>query len=175
VILALFTATFSGNQSMTGEYDPQLTNLVVSVNNSQQVQAAYTVDAHPLFNAGATYYIEVSGNLFITIVLNGQIISFNTTADTGSGSLHASVAGWAIIVAAIIASFGGVAAFIAGVVAIVVPIVLSQLSFPITLPPPLLTSINHALGSFTWPGQTNFPLTSIQLPGDIVFIGTPTI
>jgi hypothetical protein len=84
VILALFTATFSGNQSMTGEYDPQLTNLVVSVNNSQQVQAAYTVDAHPLFNAGATYYIEVSGNLFITIVLNSQIISFNTTADTGA-------------------------------------------------------------------------------------------
>lgn len=169
-----YTATFSGDQSMNAEFNPELMNLVVSVNGSQQVQAAYVVDAHPLINTGQTFYVEVDGDIFVNIVLNGQTITFNTTANSGTASLHASALGWAIVVAAIIASFGTLGAFLGTVLAIVVPIVLTELSFSVTLPTSLLTKINQGLGSFSWPAQTNFPLDSIQMPGDLVFFGTPT-
>lgn len=169
-----YTATFSGDQSINAEFDPELMSLVVSVNGSQQVQAAYVVDAHPLLNTGQTFYVEVDGDIFVNIVLNGQTITFNTTANSGTASLHASALGWAIVVAAIIASFGTLGAFLGTVLAIVVPIVLTELSFSVTLPTSLLTKIDQGLGSFSWPAQTNFPLASIQLPGDLIFFGTPT-
>lgn len=169
-----YTATFSGNQSMTGQFSPELMNLVVSVNGSQQVQAAYTVDAHPVVNTQQVFYVEVDGDIFVSIVLNGQTITFNTTSNSGNGSLHASVLGWAIVVAAIVATWGTLSAFLGMVLAIVVPIVITELSFPVNLPPAVLDKINNGLGSFTWPAQTNFPLVSIQLPGDLIFFGTPT-
>jgi hypothetical protein len=169
-----YTATFSGDQSINAEFDPDLMNLVVSVNSSQQVQAAYVVDAHPVVNTGQTFYIEVDGDIFVSIVLSGQTITFNTTANSGTASLHASALGWTIVVAAIIASFGTLGALLGTVLAVVVPVVLTELSFSITLPTPVLAKINQGLGSFSWPAQANFPLTSIQMPGDLIFFGTPT-
>jgi len=135
------------------------------------------VNAHPLFNAGSVYYVQVQGNIFVTIVLNAnsQTISFSTTAGTGSGAIEANAIGWLIVIGAIIASFGTVSFFIGTVLAIVVPIILTEFTFPITLPPAQLNSMDQALGSFTWPAQANFPLNSIQMPGDLVFFGTPQV
>jgi len=169
-----YTATFNGSKDMGGQYSPELVGLSINVNNNQQVQSAYTIYAHPLFNAGRTYYVEVVGNIFVSISLNNQVITFNTTADKGSGSIKASVLGWLIVVAAIIATFGTLGAFLGAVLAIVVPILITQLKFPITLPPSLLNQINEALHSVTWFEQKSFPLDSIQLPGDLIIFGKPT-
>lgn len=171
------TVNFSGSKDLGGDDDPELVGLSSSVNGSQQVQSAYTVDAHPLFNAGKTYYVEVTGNLFTSFNLDtsNQQIGFTSTADKGSGSIKCSAWGWVIVAAAIVASFGTLGAFIGVVLAVVVPVVITQLKFPVSLPPSALNNLNQALGSVTWPGATYYPLTSVSLPGDLVLSGTPTV
>ncbi|MGN6371782.1 MAG: hypothetical protein ACTHM1_02150 [Solirubrobacteraceae bacterium] len=174
---SLYSATFSGDLKLAGEYEPELTNLNLSVNGSGQVQGNYEVHAHPLFNAGETYYVLVNGSIFVTPSLNTttQAISFATSANSGSGTIKCSVLGWIIVAAAIIASFGTLGAFIAAVLAIVVPIIITQLKFPVSLPTSLLSSIENSLGSFVWPAQKSYPLAALELPGDLVFIGEPVI
>lgn len=168
-------ATFSGSLSIQGEDDPVLHGLVLSVNNSSQVQGSYDVDAYPAFHAGV-YYVKVTGDIFIELVLDSssQQISFNTTSNSGSGSLEASPWGWAIIVAAIIATFGTISVFLGIVIAIVVPLVVALLTFPVNMNS-ADESITQALGSATWPLQKNYPLSSVLLPGDLVIVGDPTL
>jgi hypothetical protein len=168
-------ATFSGSLSIQGEDDPVLHGLALSVNNSSQVQGSYDVDAYPAFHAGV-YYVKVTGDVYIEMVLDAssQEISFNTTSSSGSGSLEASPLGWAIIVAAIIATFGTISAFLGIVLAIVVPLVVALLTFPVNMSS-ADESISQALGSATWPLQKVYPLSSVTLPGDLVIVGDPTI
>ena len=171
-----YVSTFSGNVSISGEDDPDLEGLTLSVNGSNQVQGTYDVDAHPVFNAGSTYYVKVTGSIYVepTLDTTTQLISFATTSDSGSGALEASPLGWTIIVAAIIATFGTVSLFIAGVVLVVVPLVVALLKFPVNMQS-IDESISNGLGSFVWPLQKSYPLSSITVPGDLVIAGDPTL
>lgn len=169
-----YIASFEGDAPIGNEYDMTLESLSASVNESQQVQASYTVDAKPV-DLGSIYYIEVKGDIFVAIDCNGNTISFQTTSDDGSGSIHCPLWAWAIVIAAIIATGGTLSIGIAMLVAIVVPIVVNLISFPVTLPDSLNTEINDALGSFTWPAQQLLSLESIQLPGDLVIYCEPVI
>lgn len=171
-----YISTFSGNVSISGEDDPDLEGLTLSVNSSNQVQGSYDVNAHPVFNAGSTYYVKVTGDIYVEPTLDTatQAISFATTSNSGSGALEASALGWAIIVAAIIATFGTVSVFIAGVVLVVVPLVVALLKFPVNMQS-IDASISNSLGSFAWPLQKSYPLSSITVPGDLVIVGDPTL
>jgi hypothetical protein len=171
-----YTATFSGNVSLGGTDDPYLQGLSLSVNDDNQVQGGYDVAAHPLFNAGGTYYVKVTGDIFVspTLDTSTQAISFATTSNTGSGTLECSPLGWAIIVAGIIATWGTLGAFIATVVAVVVPIVVALLQFPVNLGS-VDASISDSLSAFVWPLQQNYPLSSVSVPGDLVIVGDPTL
>jgi hypothetical protein len=172
----LCAARFSGRKSLSGDYEPELTGLELEVNGNGQIQSAYTVAAHPGFNLGETYYFKVTGNIFVTPVLDvgTQALTFKTEADEGSAKIECSVAGWIIIGAAILFSFGTLGALVAIVLAVVVPIVITQLRFPVSLPSSLLKHLETSIGSVRWPAQKDFPLNAVELPGDLVFIGEPT-
>lgn len=172
-----YSASFSGAKGLGGQYEPELTGLTLSVNGSGQVQGNYAVHAHPLFNAGETYYVLVEGSIFVTPTLNSanQQITFATTDNPVTGEIKCSAVGWVIVAAAIILSFGTLGAFIAIVLAIVAPIVITQLKFPVLLPPTLLASIQNGLGSFTWPAQKEYQLSALELSGDLILFGEPVI
>jgi hypothetical protein len=107
-------------------------------------------------------------------VLTAQVISISANTPSGNGSIHLSTLGWFIVGALIVASFGTLGGALAAVVAIVVPIIITQLHFSVSMSG-LATSLNNANLSFSWPAQQLCPIKSIALPGDLVLYLNPQI
>jgi hypothetical protein len=168
--------SFSGAKSLDGEYEPELTGFTLSVNEIDQIQGAYTVRAHPGFNAGSVYYVEVTGNIFVTPKLDAATgeVKFESSHDEAEGAIRCSPVGWILLSAAIVFSFGSVVLFVAGVVGIVIAVIIASLSFPIALPESVLAPMGEALKSFNWPAQEGFQITNVELPGDLLVTGNPT-
>ncbi len=172
----LSSATFSGKKDLGDEYESELTGLRLEVDGNGQIQGAYTVAAHPGFNLGETYYFKVTGNVYVTpeLDLSSQSLTFKTTANEGSAKIECSAAGWVIISFIVALTFGTVGALIAIVLAVVVPVVITQLRIPVNLPPGLLKELETGIDSFRWPAQKDFSLSAVELPGDLALIGEPT-
>jgi hypothetical protein len=118
-------------------------------------------------------WVDVDGYFTLTPAQSQQSITFTSYAPSGSGSIHLSVGGWFIVGALILATFGGLGAALSAVVAIVVPVVISQLKLSISMSD-LQTMLANANVSFSWPAQSACPLVGIALPGDLVLYLAPT-
>jgi hypothetical protein len=173
------SSTFSGQKQFGGEYEPELVRLELKVGGGKQILANYKVLAYPISGSVGheAMQVEVDGGLLITPTLEAstQTITFATAAGSNSGSLKFVWWVWTIFAVLIAVTFGTGAAILGIVLAIVVPIVVTQLRFPVNLPPQLLKELQASVGSFAWPGQEEFPLTGFELPGDALFLGEPTI
>jgi hypothetical protein len=169
-----YNVSLNTSVNLDGEYDPKLTSMNNYVNNSGQIQSDYGAVGYPISAFSSLIWINVSGHIYLTPTLSGQTISFDVDAPSGSGSAALSAGGWAIVGALIIATFGTLGACVAAVVAIVVPIVVTQLKFNISMSQ-VGANIGSASTSFNWPAATIAPLTSVTLPGDLILYVDPQV
>ncbi len=168
--------SLSLNQSIdiSGEYDPDLDTLSVYVNGSGQIQGDYTATGYPLSGFHSVIWVDVDGYFQMTPAFSNNTITFSSNAPNGNGSIHLSTGGWIIVAALIIASFGTLGGALAAVVAIVVPIVITQLKLNVSMSS-LQSMLNDANISFSWPAQTQAPITAVALPGDFVIYMAPAV
>ncbi|MCJ7932664.1 MAG: hypothetical protein MUW56_03250 [Chryseobacterium sp.] len=169
-----YTVSLNTSVNLDGEYDPKLTSMNNYVNNSGQIQSDYGAVGYPVSAFSSLIWINVSGHIYLTPSLSGQTISFGVDAPSGSGSAELSAGGWVIVGALIIATFGTLGACVAAVVAIVVPIVVTQLKFNVSLSQ-VGANLGSATTSFNWPAASIAPLTSIALPGDLILYVDPQV
>jgi hypothetical protein len=169
-----YTLSLNTSIGISGKYDPSLNSLNVYVNNSNSIQGDYQATGYPLSGFGSVIWVDVNGSFFLSPNLNEQVISISANTPDGNGSIHLSVGGWFIVGALIIATFGSLGAALGTVVAVVVPTLITQLNFSVSMSG-LATSINDAPLSFTWPAQQLCPITSIALPGDLILYLNPQI
>lgn len=169
-----YTLALNTNIGISGEYDPTLNSLNVYVNNSQNIQGDYGATGYPISAFSSLMWVDVNGSFYLSPVLTGQVISISANTPNGNGSMHLSTGGWIIVGALVIATFGSLGAAMAAVVAIVVPIIITQLNFSVSMSG-LATSLNGAGLAFTWPAQSLAPITSIALPGDLVLYLNPQV
>jgi len=169
-----YTLALNTSIGISGEYDPNLTSLNVYVNNSQNIQGDYGATGYPISSFSSLMWVDVNGSFYLSPVLTVQVISISANTPAGNGSIHLSTGGWFIVAALVIATFGTLGGAMAAVVAIVVPIIITQLNFSVSMSG-LATSLNDANLAFTWPAQQLCPITSIALPGDLVLYLNPQI
>ncbi|GEN66297.1 MULTISPECIES: TULIP family P47-like protein [Chryseobacterium] len=169
-----YNVSLNTSVNLDGEYNPKLTSMNNYVNNNGQIQSDYGAVGYPVSAFSSLIWINVSGHIYLTPGLSGQTISFNVDAPSGSGSAALSPGGWAIVGALIIATFGTLGACVAAVVAIVVPIVVTQLKFNISLSQ-VGANIGSASTSFNWPAASIAPLTGVTLPGDLILYIDPQV
>lgn len=169
-----YTLSFNGDQQISGDYSPELVSLSVYVNDNGQIQVDYDAHAHPLFDIGETYYIDVTGSIFGTPSLDpsSQTLSFNIDAPTPNAEVQASTLGKALLAAAVALSFGTIGVFLAAVAAAVVPYLVTHINFGALLSNASPTLANVTL-SFQWPAASTYTLSSVSLPGDLIVIGQP--
>lgn len=169
-----YTMTLNTDVSISAEYDPVLTAMSVSVNNSGQIQSDYAVTGYPLSAFESIIWVDITGNFYLTPELVDQAISILADTPEASGSVELSAGGWVIVAALIIATFGALGAVAGAVVAVVIPVLITQLDFSISMDS-IADSINDAGVSFDWPAQELAPITSVALPGDLVLYLDPKV
>ncbi|HYJ05523.1 MAG TPA: hypothetical protein VEX43_10335 [Chthoniobacterales bacterium] len=158
---------------LSGEYDPDLDTLNIYVNGNGQIQGDYDATGYPIGGFHSIIWVDVDGYFTLTPAQSGQAITFSSYAPNGSGSIHLSTGGWFLIGALIIATFGSLGAALVAVVAVVVPVVISQLKLSISMSA-LQTLLASANVSFSWPAQSACPLVGVGLPGDLVLYLAPS-
>lgn len=171
---APYNVTLNTNVSISGQYSPVLNSMNIYVNNSAQIQSDYGATGYPLSAFESIIWVNVTGSFYLTPTLTNQTISINADTPNGDGSLHLTAAGWAIVSAVVIATWGTVGLLLAGVIAIVVPIVITQLQLSISMTA-IAQQLNDANISFAWPAQQYAPIKSIALPGDLILYVTPQL
>ncbi|MDR0682304.1 MAG: hypothetical protein LBG15_10735 [Dysgonamonadaceae bacterium] len=164
-----YTLSLNRHISISGKYDPSLTSLKVYVNDSHEIQGDYGATGYPLSGLDSIIWVEIIGKFDLTPQLSNveQKISFSVNAPHGSGSIHLSVGGWFIVGALIIATFGSLGAVAGAVVAIVIPVVITQLNLDVNMSS-IADNIDTAKASFNWPAQKFCLINSIELPGDFI-------
>lgn len=171
-----YTVSLNTSVDISGKYDPTLNSMNVYVNDSNQIQSDYGATGYPLSGFHSVIWVDVNGHFYLTPSLDvaSQSISFAIDTPDGNGSIHLSAGGWVIIAALIIATFGTLGGALAAVVAIVVPIVITQLHLSVNMAS-IAGNIDQATTSFNWPAQKICPINSIALPGDLVLYVTPQV
>lgn len=169
-----YVLSLNKSVKLSGKYDPVLKSMSNYINNNSQIQSDYGADGYPLSAFSSLFWIKVSGHIYLTPSLSDQKISFSVDTPKGSGSAHLSAGGWVIFGALVIASFGSLGAAVAAVVAIVVPILVTQLRFDVNMSQ-IAANIDKASTSFNWPAAKIAPLTNIALPGDLVLYVKPQV
>lgn len=171
-----YTLSLNTSIDMSGEYDPTLNSMNVYVNNSSQVQSDYGATGYPISGMHSIIWVDVSGHFYLTpsLTVSTQSISFAVDTPNGDGSIHLSVGGWFIVGALIVATFGTLGGAMAAVVAIVVPIVITQLNLNVNMSS-IAGNIDQAATSFNWPAQKICPINSIAFPGDLILYLTPQV
>jgi len=175
-----YTLSFNGSVDLPNPpakiHQVTLTSVSASV-NSNQVAISYSANAYPSFNVDKGYWVEITGELLLEPVLHtsstGQTIVFTVDSPKPSGKIHAKPAVWVVLIAAIIATFGSVSVFIAGIVVAVLSILLTYLTFPINSVSGMGADVQSGIQQINWPAQKSFPLTQIMLPSDFVLLGAP--
>ncbi|PKG42616.1 TULIP family P47-like protein [Psychroflexus sp. MES1-P1E] len=169
-----YTLALNTKIGISGEYDPKLTSMSVYVNNSQNIQGDYGATGYPISSFSSLMWVDLHGSFYLSPVLKSQVVSISARTPDGSGSIHLSTGGWLIVGALVIATFGTLGAAMGAVVAIVVPIIITQLNFSVSMSD-LAKSLEDANLSFTWPAQKLCPIKSIALPGDLVLYLDPQV
>jgi len=171
------TSSLKTHPYLGGDYSIYMWNATAQVDNNAIV-VNYEAHAHPLVDTKEAFYIKVTGSITITPQLQTndkgeQEIVFTGTHSDPDGHVECDWYVYPIVVAAIIVSFGTLSLAFAAIAAIVIPILMATLTFPVDLPSQIKTELNQGLASFKWPLQTAYPLDGVSLPGDLIITGVP--
>jgi len=170
-------ASLNGHPYLGGKYKIYLWDCDVKVDGGRIV-VDYEAHAHPLVDTKETFYIKVTGNVKIKPELkrdkNGkQQIVFTGSHSDPSGKVECDWWVYAIVVAAILVTFGTLSLLFAAVAAVVVTVLMATLTFNVDMPSDIKTMLAEGLSSYAWPAEDDITLDGVDLPGDLVITGVP--